>query len=75
MPSAWRSSACANSREGQRVLILLTDGVNTAGVLDPLKAAELAKSENVRIHTIAFGGSGGGVLAVRPVGADAGRRR
>lgn len=46
--------------EGQRVLILLTDGVNTAGVLDPLKAAELAKSERVRIHTIAFGGSGGG---------------
>lgn len=44
--------------QGQRVLILLTDGVNTAGVLDPLKAAELAKSENVRIHTIAFGGSG-----------------
>lgn len=46
--------------QGQRVLILLTDGVNTAGVLDPLKAAELAKSENVRIHTIAFGGSGAG---------------
>ena len=44
--------------QGQRVLILLTDGVNTAGVLDPLKAAELAKSEGVRIHTIAFGGSG-----------------
>lgn len=47
--------------EGQRVLILLTDGVNTAGVLDPLKAAELAKSEGVRIHTIAFGGSGRGL--------------
>ena len=46
--------------KGQRVLILLTDGVNTAGVLDPLKAAELAKSEGVRVHTIAFGGSGGG---------------
>ncbi|HEY5970633.1 MAG TPA: VWA domain-containing protein [Pseudoxanthomonas sp.] len=46
--------------EGQRVLILLTDGVNTAGVLDPLKAAELAKDEGVRVHTIAFGGSGGG---------------
>ena len=46
--------------EGQRVLILLTDGVNNAGVLDPLKAAELAKAEHVRIHTIAFGGSGGG---------------
>jgi Ca-activated chloride channel family protein len=45
--------------EGQRVLILLTDGVNTAGVLDPLKAAELARDEGVRVHTIAFGGSGG----------------
>lgn len=42
----------------QRVLILLTDGVNTAGVLDPLKAAELARSEGVRVHTIAFGGEG-----------------
>ena len=43
---------------GQRVLILLTDGVNTAGALDPLKAAELAKAEGVRVHAIAFGGSG-----------------
>jgi len=43
---------------GQRVLILLTDGVNTAGVLDPRKAAELARSEHVRVHTIAFGGEG-----------------
>ena len=45
--------------EGQRVLILLTDGVNTAGALEPLKAAELAKDEGVRVHTIAFGGGGG----------------
>ena len=44
--------------EGQRVLVLLTDGVNTAGVLDPLKAAELAQAEGVRVHTIAFGGGG-----------------
>ena len=42
----------------QRVLILLTDGVNTAGALDPAKAAELARDEGVRIHTIAFGGDG-----------------
>lgn len=43
----------------QRVVVLLTDGVNTAGVLDPLKAAELARDAHVRIHTIAFGGDGG----------------
>lgn len=42
----------------QRVLILLTDGVNTAGALDPGKAAELARDAGVRIHTIAFGGDG-----------------
>ena len=46
---------------GQRVLILLTDGVNTAGALDPSKAAELARNESVRIHTIAFGGDGSGL--------------
>ena len=35
--------------------MLLTDGVNTAGLLDPLKAAELARDEGVRIHTIGIG--------------------
>ncbi len=45
---------------GQRVLVLLTDGVNTAGVLDPAKAAELAQADGVRVHTIAFGASGAG---------------
>jgi len=45
----------------QRVLVLLTDGVNTAGALEPQKAAELARDEGVRIHTIAFGGYGAGL--------------
>ncbi len=44
-----------------RVLILLTDGINTAGALDPVKAAELARDAGVRIHTIAFGGYGAGL--------------
>ena len=42
----------------QRVLILLTDGVNTAGSLDPRKATELARDAGVRVHTVAFGGDG-----------------
>ena len=46
---------------GERVVILLTDGVNTAGMLDPIKAAELARDNHVRIHTIAFGGNGAGL--------------
>jgi Ca-activated chloride channel family protein len=42
----------------EHVLILLTDGVSNAGMLDPLKAAELARDAGVRIHAIAFGGEG-----------------
>lgn len=38
-----------------RVLVLLTDGVNNAGTLDPIRAAELAAKENIKIHTIGFG--------------------
>jgi Ca-activated chloride channel family protein len=43
----------------QRVLILLTDGVNTAGQLAPLKAAELAVAEQVKVYTVAIGSDGG----------------
>jgi Ca-activated chloride channel family protein len=39
----------------QRVLILLTDGVNDAGELDPRKAVELAVAEHVKIYTIGIG--------------------
>jgi Ca-activated chloride channel family protein len=40
-----------------RVVILLTDGRNNAGTIDPITAAELAKAVGVRIHTIAAGGT------------------
>ncbi|WP_454784911.1 VWA domain-containing protein [Legionella sp. WA2024007413] len=38
-----------------RILILLTDGANNSGVLAPLKAAELAKEEGIKIYTIGLG--------------------
>ena len=41
--------------ESQRVLILLTDGANTAGVVDPLSAAELASREGLKIYAIGIG--------------------
>ncbi len=41
-----------NEPEADRVLILLTDGANTTGNIDPLKAADLAAQEKVRIYTI-----------------------
>lgn len=39
----------------QRVLVLLTDGVNTAGELDPHKAIDLAVANHVRVYTIGIG--------------------
>lgn len=41
--------------EQNRVLVLLTDGANTAGSVNPLKAADLAASEAVRVYTIGIG--------------------
>ena len=41
--------------EKSRVLILLTDGQNTAGELDPVKAAELAANIGLKIYTIGIG--------------------
>ncbi|WHI46651.1 vWA domain-containing protein [Microbulbifer sp. JMSA004] len=39
----------------QRVLILLTDGANTAGEVSPLKAAELAQQAGITVYTIGVG--------------------
>jgi len=41
--------------DGRRVLVLLSDGASNAGVLDPKKAAELARDANVRIYAIGVG--------------------
>ena len=41
--------------QDRRVLVLLTDGVNDAGELDPRKAIDLAAAEKVKIYTIGIG--------------------
>lgn len=38
-----------------RVLVLLTDGTNTAGAVGPLEAAELAATQGLKIYTIGVG--------------------
>jgi Ca-activated chloride channel family protein len=53
-----RQDAAQGGGSREHVLIVLTDGVNTAGVLEPDKAAEIARDVGVRIHAIAFGGDG-----------------
>ncbi len=39
----------------KQVLVLLTDGANTAGSIEPIKAAELAATIGLKIYTIGIG--------------------
>lgn len=41
--------------ESNQILILLTDGQNTSGNLEPLEALELAKKQGIKIYTIGVG--------------------
>ena len=41
--------------QGGRVLILLTDGANTAGEIEPIQAAQMAAEQGLKIYTIGIG--------------------
>lgn len=43
------------SKTKNKVVILLTDGVNNVGNVTPIQAAELAKDEGMRVYTITLG--------------------
>ncbi len=43
---------------GAKVMILMSDGENTSGILDPVTAAKLAYAYNIKIYTIGIGKEG-----------------
>lgn len=47
-----------DSKSKSKVIILLTDGVNTAGFIDPKTATELAKELKIKVYTIGIGTNG-----------------
>lgn len=47
-----------DSKAKSKVIILLTDGQNNAGEIDPLTAAQIAKTFGIRIYTIGVGTRG-----------------
>ena len=55
------------SEAPSKVIILLTDGVNTHGKIHPLNATEIAKQFNIRVYTIGVGTNG---KAKTPVAID-----
>lgn len=44
-----------DGRAKSKVIILLTDGANNAGEIDPLTAAEIARTYGVRVYTVCIG--------------------
>jgi Ca-activated chloride channel family protein len=65
------ATAVNRLRSGQgegRVIILLTDGVNNSGSIDPITSADLAETYGLRTYTIGVGTNG---TAPTPVGIDA----
>lgn len=47
-----------DSKAKSRVIILLTDGVNNSGFIDPRMAAEMAKEYKIKVYTIGIGTNG-----------------
>ncbi|MDP2913279.1 MAG: VWA domain-containing protein [Candidatus Omnitrophota bacterium] len=58
--SAIASSAnrLRTSKTKSKIIILLTDGVNNAGTVSPLAAAEAAKALKIKVYTIGVGTKG-----------------
>tara|TARA_B000000475_G_scaffold272253_1_gene272857 strand:- start:1386 stop:2357 length:972 start_codon:yes stop_codon:yes gene_type:complete len=55
MAIANATNRLRNSESKSKVMILLSDGSNNAGELDPSTAADLAKQFNIKIYTIGAG--------------------
>ena len=57
-----------DSKAKSRIIILLTDGVNNSGTIDPRTASEIAKEYGIKVYTIGIGTNG---QAMFPVAKDA----
>ncbi|HYM80401.1 MAG TPA: VWA domain-containing protein [Candidatus Limnocylindria bacterium] len=62
MGLATSVSRLRESRTPSKVIVLLTDGQNNRGAIDPLTGAELAKSFGIKVYTVLVGR--GGVVPV-----------
>ena len=58
-----------NSTAESKVVVLLTDGENNGGLIDPITAKEIAKSFGIRVYTIGVGTDG---YAAQPISTPGG---
>ncbi|KGO91784.1 vWA domain-containing protein [Flavobacterium subsaxonicum] len=59
------------SKAKSRIIILLTDGVNNSGFIDPRMASDMAKEYGIKVYTIGIGTNGNALFpyAKRPDGS------
>lgn len=58
MGLAAAANRLSESSAKSKVIILLTDGENNSGLIDPIQAAELAKGLGIKVYTIGVGTKG-----------------
>lgn len=74
-PREWDGTAIGNglatavarlkdSKANSKVIILLTDGENNAGEIDPVTAAQVASTFNIRVYTIGAGTKGTAMVPI-----------
>ena len=61
--------------DNEKIIILLTDGENNSGEIDPKLASEIASNFNIKIYAIGFGDAAGSSAWVTYNDPDYGRRR
>ncbi|MFQ5864863.1 MAG: VWA domain-containing protein [bacterium] len=64
MAIANAANRLRDSKAKSKVVILLTDGQNNRGQLDPITAAKVAKAFNIRIYTVGVGKHGNALYPV-----------
>lgn len=64
MAIATAAARLEKSQAASRIIILLTDGMNNAGAIDPLTAARAAGAIGVKIYTVGVGSEEGALIPI-----------
>ena len=75
MGLATAANMFRDSDAESKVIILLTDGVNNSGEIDPLTAAEAARALGIRVYTVGAGSTGLALSRARGLPGDRGLYR
>lgn len=65
MALATAADRLRESKAASKVILLLTDGRNNVGAIDPITAAKAAAAMGIKIYAVGAGSPGGGIIPVQ----------